>query len=158
MRHEFAAGVVTVRVVRLEDAEPILDGQAGGHDQEASGEVFAGGMAGRIDRLPSDQHGHDSCLASPGGQFQREAHQCGIGVLVSSGQVVEQAFAALEVRRDLGQPNRALDGFHLTKEWADAAERVVPPVLEQARRFRADLPLGGVKARPATYPHSGALH
>ena len=50
--------------------------------------------------------------------------------------------AALEVRRDFGQPNRGFDGFDLTKERTDAAERVVPPMLEQARRFRADLPLG----------------
>ena len=67
--HEFAAGVVTVRVVRLEDAETILDGQAGGDDQKASSEVFAGGMADRVDRLPGDQHGHDSGLARPGGQL-----------------------------------------------------------------------------------------
>ena len=68
--------------------------------------------------------------------------------------MVEQSFAALEVRCDLGQPNRGFDGFHLTKEWADAAERVVPPVLEQARRFRADLPLGGVRQGP---PHIHVL-
>ena len=35
VRHEFATGVVTVRVVRLEDAEPILDGQAGGRRPES---------------------------------------------------------------------------------------------------------------------------
>ena len=90
MGHEFAAGVVTVWVVRLENAEPILNGQAGGDDQEASGEVFAGGMTDRVDRLPGDQHGHDSCLTGPGSQLQREAHQFGIGVFVGSGQVVEE--------------------------------------------------------------------
>ena len=95
-----------------------------------------------------DQHGHDGCLTGPGGQLQREAHQFGIGVLVGSGQVVEQSFAALEVRCDFGQPNRGFDGFHLTKEWADAAKRVVPPMLEQACRFRADLPLGRVGQGP----------
>ena len=67
--HEFAAGVVTVRIVRLEHAEPILDSQSGGDDQKAPGKVFAGGMADRVDRLPSDQHGHHSGLAGPRGQL-----------------------------------------------------------------------------------------
>ena len=52
------------------------------------------------------------------------------------------------MRRHLGQPNRGFDGFDLTKERTDAAEWVVPPVLEQARRFGADLPLGGVTQGP----------
>ena len=62
--------------------------------------------------------------------------------------MVEQSFAALEVRRHFGQPNRGFDGFDLTKERTDAAERVVPPMLEEARRFRADLPMGGVGQGP----------
>ena len=36
---EFAAGVVAVRVVRLEDAQPVLDRQAGCDDEKAAGEV-----------------------------------------------------------------------------------------------------------------------
>ena len=68
--------------------------------------------------------------------------------------MVEQPFTALGLWRDLGQPNCSFDGFHLTKEWADAAERVVPPVLEQARGFRADLPLVGVRQGP---PHIHVL-
>ena len=37
--HEFAAGVVAVGVVRLEDAQAILDGEARRDDQEAAREL-----------------------------------------------------------------------------------------------------------------------
>jgi hypothetical protein len=45
---------------------------------------------------------------------------------------------------DLGEPDGGLNGLHLTEEWADALELVVPPVLEQAGGLRAELPLVGV--------------
>jgi len=50
----------------------------------------------------------------------------------------------LELGGNLGQPDRGFDCFHLTEERADAAELVMAPVLQQAGRFRRDLPLVGV--------------
>ena len=46
-RDQLAAGVVAVGVVRLEDAQAILDRQAGRDDEEAAGEVLAAGVGGR---------------------------------------------------------------------------------------------------------------
>ena len=105
---------------------------------------LAAGAAHGVDRLPRDEHGHDGGLARAGGQLQREAHEFGIGVLVGVRQVVEQSLAALGLGRDFGQPDGGFDGFHLAEERADAAELVVPPVLEQAGGFRGDLPLARI--------------
>ena len=142
--NEFAAGVVAVGIVRLEDAQPVLDRQARRDDQKAAREMLAAGPAHGVDRLPGDQHRHDGGLAGAGGQLQREPHQLGIGVLVGGGEMIENALAARRLRRDLGQPDRRLHRFDLAEERADAAELVMPPVLEQAGRFRRDLPLAGI--------------
>ena len=45
LRHQFATGVVAVRVVRLQDTETILDRQTGRDDEKAAREVFASGAA-----------------------------------------------------------------------------------------------------------------
>ena len=45
------------------------------------------------------------------------------------------------LRRDLGQPDGGLDRLDLAEERTDAAELVMPPVLEEARRLRRHLPL-----------------
>ena len=67
--------------------------------------------------------------------------------MLALSQVVEQPLAGLRVRRDLGQPDRGLDRLDLAEERADAAERVVPPVLQQARGLGRDLPLAGIRQR-----------
>ena len=51
-REELAAAVVAVRVIGLEHAEAILDGDAGRDDQEAPGEAPAGRVSDSVDRLP----------------------------------------------------------------------------------------------------------
>ena len=48
MRDEFAAGVVAIGVIRLEDAEAILDGEARRNDEKAAGEVLAAGATDRV--------------------------------------------------------------------------------------------------------------
>jgi hypothetical protein len=50
--------------------------------------------------------------------------------------------------RNFGEPDRRLDSFNLAKERPDVIETVMAPVLEQARRFRRDLPV--VRIRPAS--------
>ncbi len=94
-RDELAAGVVAVRIVRLQDAQPVLDRQAGRDDEKAAGEVLAARAAHGVDRLPGDQHRHDGGLARAGRQLQREPHQFGIGVLVGRGEMFENALAVL---------------------------------------------------------------
>ena len=111
--------------------------------------VLAAGPAHGVDGLPGDEHGHDGGLAGAGGQLQRQAHQLGVGVVVGVGQVVEEALAGLaDCGRDLGQPDGGLDRLDLAEERPDAAELVVPPVLEQAGGFGRDLPVVRVGQRP----------
>ena len=145
--HQFAAGVVAVRIVRLEDAQAVLDREARRDDQEAAGEVLAAGPAHGVDRLPGDEHRHDGRLAGAGGELQREAHQFGVGVVVGVGQVFEEALAGLATSARPRSARCRLDGFDLAEERADAAELVVAPVLEQARGLGRDLPVARV--RPA---------
>ena len=93
-RDQLAAGVVAVGIVRLEDAQAVLDRQAGRDDEKAAREVLAARAAHGVDRLPRDEHRHDGGLAGAGGELQREPHQFRIGVLVRAGEMVEQALAA----------------------------------------------------------------
>lgn len=104
--------------------------------------------AHRVDRLPRDQHRYDGRLAGTGGELQREPHELRVGVAVGGGQMVQEALPRLRLRRDLGQPDRRLDRLDLTEERPNAGERVVSPVLEQARRLRHHLPLVRVRQRP----------
>ncbi len=67
--------VVAVRVVRLEHAQAVLDGDAGRDDEEAAGEALALRPADGVDGLPGDEHGHDRGLAGAGGQLEGEPHQ-----------------------------------------------------------------------------------
>jgi hypothetical protein len=157
-RHQFAVFVVTVGVVGLQDAQTVLDGQAGGADQKTAREVLAGGAAHRIDGLPGNDHGHDRGLAGAGGKLQRQAHQLGIGILVGRREVIEDALALLGLGRNLGQPDRRLRGLHLTEERADVVELVMTPVLQQAGGLRRDLPLIGIGQGNARNPHAHALH
>ncbi len=55
IRHQLAAEVVVVGVIRLEYAEPILDRDARRDDEEAIREVLARGPAHRVYGLPSNQ-------------------------------------------------------------------------------------------------------
>ena len=57
--------------------------------------------------------------------------------------MLEKPFPAADLRRNLGQPDRGFDGLDLTEEGTDAAEVVMPPMLEQASGFRRDLPVVG---------------
>ena len=45
------------------------------------------------------------------------------------------------MRGDFGQPNGGFHRLDLAEEGPDARERIMAPVLQQARRLRRDLPL-----------------
>ena len=49
--------------------------------------------------------------------------------------------ASAQFGGDFGKPDGGLDRFDLAEEGADALERMVAPMLEQAGRFRGDEPL-----------------
>ena len=138
--------VVAVRVVGLQDAQAILDGQAWGHDQKTAGETLALRVAHGVDGLPGDQHGHHRGLAGAGGELERKPHQFRVGVVVGVGEVLEKALAGLaDLRGDLGQPDGGLDRLDLTEERPNTAELVMPPVLQQAGGFRHDPPVVRVR-------------
>ena len=140
-RHQFPFLVVAVGVVRLQHAQPVLDGQAWCADQEAARELFAARATHRVDGLPGNQHGHYGGLARSCGQFEGQPHQLRVGVLVGGCEVVEQAFAVLCAGCNLGQPDGRFSRFDLAEKGPNTAETVVPPVLEQPCRLRRNLPL-----------------
>ena len=90
-------------------------------------------------------------LPAPVASFSASRIELRVGVVVGARQVLEEAACRpCDVRRDLGQPDGRLDRLDLAEERADAAELVMPPVLEQARRLRRDLPLVRVRQARAT--------
>lgn len=105
-RHQFPFPVITVGIVGLQYAQPILDREARRADQEAARELPAGRATHGVDRLPGNQHGHHGRLARASGQLQRQSHQLGVGILVGCCQMVEKAFAMPGARSNFGQPDR----------------------------------------------------
>ena len=141
-RNQLAAGVVAIRVMGLEHAQAIADGQTGCDDQETARERLAVGPTHRIDRVPGHQHGHDGGLASASGQFQRQPHERWVGVVVGISQMFQEGGSSLtSVRGNLGEPDGGFNRFHLAEEWPDVTELVMPPMLEQPGGFGRDLPV-----------------
>ena len=87
-------------------------------------------------------------LPAPVASFSASRSSSGLASSVGAGQMVEKSLAALGLGRDLGQPDRGFHRLDLAEERANAAELVMPPVLEQAGRFRRDLPLVGIRQGP----------
>ena len=109
------------------------------------------GAAHGVDRLPSDQHRHDRGLACAGGELQRETHELGVGVPVRCGKVLQYVLPRRRLRRDLGQPDGRFNRLDLTEERANVVELVVPPMLQQPRCFRRDLPCWSRQASPLVH-------
>src|SRR5439155_13267007 len=66
-RHQLAARIVAVRIVRLEDAQAILDRDPGRDNEEPAGETLALWASDGVDGLPRDEHGHDGRFPCAGG-------------------------------------------------------------------------------------------
>ena len=138
--------VVAVRIVWLQHAQAVLDGDSGRDHQEAARESGALGPANCVDRLPGDQHRHDGGLSGAGRQLESQPRQVRIGVVIGVREMVEEFPAGpARARRNLGEPNGGLDRFNLAEEGLNATESVVPPVLEQPGSLRGDLPLALVR-------------
>lgn len=82
----------------------------------------------------------------------------GLGIIgraceVERSDVISVGFRGVEfarLRGHLGQPDGSFYRLNLAEEGADAARLVVPPMLEEARGFRRDLPIAGIgKGAPA---------
>ena len=140
--HQFAPLVVAVGVIGLQHAQPVFDGQARRDQQKPACELLAVGAAYRIDGLPGNQHRHHGGFASARRELKGQAHQLGIRIVVGCGQVVDEDLAGLaEVWRHFRQPDCCLYSFDLTEKGAHTAERMMPPVLQQACRFGRDTPV-----------------
>ena len=144
------AAVVAVRVVRVQHAQPVTNGEAGGHDEESAAEAPAAGTAHRVDRLPGDDHRHDGGLARPRwrasgpagpapGWPRRWPLRGGRGT--SSRRRPRRGATSVE-------PDQRLDRLDLAEEGPDAAEAVVAPVPQQAGGLRRDLPIARLRQRP----------
>ena len=75
----------------------------------------------------------------------RGSGSSGLALLLAALQMVEEVPTGSRVRRNFGEPDSSLHRFDLTKEGPSATKAVVPPVLEQARRFRSHLPLARIR-------------
>ena len=81
---------------------------------------------------------------------QREAREPRIGAVVGVLQVLEDvAGFAAKARRHLGEPDHRLRRLHLAEERADAAEGMVPPMLQQPCGLRRHPPLLGRQLVPS---------
>ena len=87
-------------------------------------------------------------LPAPVASFSARRISSGLASLFAAGEMIQEPLAVPVLRRDLGQPDRRLDRLDLAEERADAAELVVPPVLEQPGGFRRHLPLVGIGQGP----------
>src|SRR5271157_5311630 len=58
--------------------------------------------------------------------------------------MIKQALPVLGLGCDLGEPYCGFRRLHLTKERTDAAEFVMPPMLQEPSGFRRDPPLIGI--------------
>ena len=143
--HKLPALVVTVWVVRMQDAQPIANGDAGSNDEEPACELRTIWPSDRVDGLPRDQHRHDRRLASTGRELEGESREARVGLLIGDIEMLEQTPAFLtDLRGHLRQPDGYLDSLDLTEERPDVVELVVAPVLQEANRLWCHLPCGWI--------------
>ena len=84
-------------------------------------------------------------LPAPVASLRANRGRSGLASRFGAGQMVEEIPAgAARLRRHLGEPDGGLDRLDLAEEGPDAAETVMPPVLQQAGGFRGHAPLVGV--------------
>ena len=87
-------------------------------------------------------------LPAPVASFRARRSSSGLASLLAAARCSRICLPLFGLGRDLGQPDGRFHGFHLAEERPDAAELVMPPVLEQPRRFGRHLPLAGIGPGP----------
>ena len=137
---DLAGFVVAVHIVGQEDIEAILDGDTRSDDEEAFGKELGSGIAGGVDRLPCDDHGHHDGLPRASGELEGDAEQGGVRLGVGGFQVLLELLILRLLGRDFGEPDRGFNSLDLAEEGAQAAiEIMMAPVLEEAGGFRGDV-------------------
>ena len=96
-------------------------------------------------------------LPAPVASFSARRISSGLASLLAAARCSRIRLPVLRLRGDLGQPDGRFDRLDLAEERADAAELVMPPVLEQPCRFGRDLPVAGIRQVPATGPRDRGL-
>ena len=137
---EFARRVVAFRVLGLQHAQPVADGDAGRDDEKTPAEPAAARRAHRVGRVPGDQHRHDGGLAGPGRHLHRQAEEFRVGCGVAGFEMGADRAVLRSAGRDL-EPDDRLDRLDLAKERADARKLMRAPVGEKPRRGRGDAPV-----------------
>ena len=83
-------------------------------------------------------------LPAPVASFKARRINSGFASLLALARCSRKPLPCLPNLRDFGQPNCGFHRFHLAEEGADATEIMVPPMLQQALRFRLNQPVAGV--------------
>jgi hypothetical protein len=97
--------VVSVWVVRLENAQSVPDRQSGSHNQKSACELLAVGPSHRVDGLPANQHCHYRGFTGARSQLERGARQSWISIVVGIIKVLQKLSARRDCRCDFHQPN-----------------------------------------------------
>ena len=133
--------VVGLVVVWQQDAQAVLDRDAGRRDEKSVCELGADSVTCGVHRLPGDDHRHHGRLARTGRELEGDAVEVLVRIVVRKGDLLKELLADCGRRRDLRQPDQRLDGLHLTEEWADVRKiLLVAPVAEKARRLGRHVP------------------
>ncbi len=136
-RNDAALGVdeVVFRLLGLEHAQTIADGDPGRDDEKAVGVALRVRMPGGIDRLPGDEQRHDRGFARPGRHLGGDPEKAGIGGIVRLDDLVAKGLGG-----DLHQPDDRLDGLDLTEEERKLTHAAVAPPAQKALGFGRDAP------------------
>ena len=158
-RDELAALVVSVRVVRLEDAQPVPDGDSGRDHEKAARESVAVGAADGVDGLPRYEHRHDGRLARAGGEFEGDSVESGVGFAVDAPQSLQYGAPVALAGGDFGEPDGGLRRLYLAEERAVVGEPMLAPVAQKAGGLRRDAPVVRVwDAPPSVHTAADVVH
>ena len=146
VRHQLAFLIVTIRIVRLQNTQTVLDRDPWRNDQKSAREPIAARMPNRVHRLPRDQHRHHRRLARTRRHLQRPTHQLRIRITTRILQIIQSiAPRVTQPRRNLRQPNHRFRRLYLTEKGTIRAEFMTPPMLQQPLRLRRHAPIRWIR-------------
>ena len=115
------SGVVAVGIVGLENAEPILDGQAGRADQEAAREhACSPGRRTALIVCHAMSMAMTVVLPAPVASFSARRISSGFASRLALARWSSNPLPAFTLGSDLGEPDGRLDRLDLAEERADA--------------------------------------
>lgn len=125
--------------------------------KKTTGKSAALRMAHGVDRLPGDDHGHHSRFASAGRQFQSQAQQLRIGIVIGIFEVFKKPSSLTQIGCHFGQPDQRLHGFDLAEKRANTAKGIRAPMLQQPSGFRCHAPVIWIGKQPPLVNASAQL-